>query len=380
MARKSAYILALSCLTLCSCVSVKEQVKTPRLSWSVETFDDASDHKQADLKLSPGDFGRVMHAQFDAQGDLHVVYVIKDRMVYAKRGHAPGARQALVKEPLPLTVGEFARDIRVVTGSGLTAVAPGVHGLSYMQRVNDGWAVRLIADKIGQATLWTVTLGAQGNPVIAYANETGGIAFIEPEGAAWQEFRVPMAEEGWRLRCLTAAFDSQKRLHVGFVTSQNDRVKLWHAVRDRAWSVEDPVYKGKRGEVEACSAVFDGDLALSAAVVVAEGANDRLIFISRKGKKWQDEVLADPFIDEQHLALFSYVFDTAGRAHLVFYDAQAKTPVYLFKKPNGAWGKMSIGSAVDTQVRPTIAIDPSGKAWILFQDAARNSLRLARQR
>ena len=173
----------------------------------------------------------------------------------------------------------------------------GTNKLHYAERLPSGWLVNpMDASHSETGHFNSLALDANGDPHIAYTQNTSIIAYLHREGQIWYigDF-VAAAGPG---APVSLALDANGRPHVSFYTGSQSRTLRYASLLDEIWTVEDVDTEIDTGDRSAITIDPSGE----PLIAYHENGIHSLRFASHAEAGWSTQVV-DPILYDRPVAI-----------------------------------------------------------------------------
>lgn len=411
MRRPLALFIALAFLASCGKHSKKLSSNTGGSVWTVEVLDNGI--RPLPDRLLQDASGRYVSAAFDGFGNIHAAFMSQGRVGYLYgRVSNMGESQdgdGIAKRRLPRGWRYEAIPIVPIDKSEgiLLTVDPqgrphvfyvSARGLEHAVLTASGWAVGRVTARVAPLSTWSLAMTPSGAPVVAFKEPDGKFVVLQPTLSGWQEHRVdrPSSDPGGPIHCLSLRVGSDGLARLTYLSQLNNLATVWFAgevpsvkatnpaMKDEPaleWSLPESVFSWAERPISVCRADMDGErlphLAYLGWPEDHWDGTEFMAYVSRQDQKWRKKTLIKAAPSTGAKTALAFAVTPSGTPHIV-YNAGEKGMQYWTKEKD-KWTPTLLDQTVDVNGEPVLLLDAKGNPWVLYIDAERAQLKLARK-
>jgi fibronectin type 3 domain-containing protein len=310
---------------------------------------------------SEGDVGKYPAMVSDSDSNFHVVY---SDVTDSKLRYANYTDDQWHFEDVDAGTGIGSYGAICVSSSGTPSVsyldANGMD-LKFASKLNGVWE-SITVDTFGSAGFFSSVLSLSDHQAyVSYIEATDHVLKLATNDVWTSE----VVDDGWLVGdACSMVLDPENRAHISYYDSWNDTLKYatntggyWHTQ-----TVDD------EGDVGAATSIaLDANNKVH--ISYLDSTNQDLKYATNAGGSWVKEKIAD--VGSGYNQVSSIAIDTAGKAHIAFFDANtSRIDLRYATNAGGSWVNETVYSTGHTGYHPSLALDSMNKAHISFKNGS----------
>lgn len=396
-------------------------------TWTVEVLD--KNLKGPSGKMDSDTTGRFVASAFDVRGNYHAIYVTYGRIGYlygrgldliserflqeSAEAESRRAKKKKKKDGAEIEAKESVNPWRYETlpvelapkseGLALAVDAWGrphtfyssSRGLEHVVLTASGWAVGVVTRRVAPANSWSMALGANDVPLVAFQDGAGNFSSYVATMGGWKEepMERPSTDAGSLIHCFKLRYDNKGVPHLAFLGQINNLTALWKTRRDypkgqnrASWFPAQTIFAGPENPIASCVLDMSREgiphLAYLAWTDKHWDGTEKLIYVTRESEdenKWRKKTLVPSVPTSGAKTSLAFIASSKGVPHLIYYNPHQGGLHYWSQDSKGGWVETTIEKSVDLAGSPSVTLDRDGNPWVIYQDASKGQLKLARR-